>query len=367
MEQLLKKQEKINNMKKNLFEISEQEKREILEQHNVLKESPKYKIGINFITEQGGMPEESDEPSRQTDDLPTIPGGDGVPVTVAIFQGIESLLGKVVGTVKDGIMYIPDQIMKQYREALAETRYYYRDENGVTSDEFSYDDMGKLISKGIVKKTTQVKRLTWNPNNNRKEPGITKTAFEYPELKEFFWGDESQIEAQKTKQVENDAEKTRQLEILRTYVNKGVLGESGVDFEEVTITTLPGYYIGVKLLEPREGKTVVLLYDNKISIMNPNGSLSSPTTANVVNNNTSGEGSASGQGSSTETSGIIKREGDPYEYKVESDNWLAKRTGTQKWFNITGADFKPAYQKSIDILDTENPKLRTANALKRTV
>ena len=42
-------------MKKNLFEINEQEKREILEQHNALKQPPKYKIGLNFITEQ--MPE----------------------------------------------------------------------------------------------------------------------------------------------------------------------------------------------------------------------------------------------------------------------------------------------------------------------
>ena len=42
-------------MKKNLFEINEQEKREILEQHNALKQTPKYKIGLNFITEQ--MPE----------------------------------------------------------------------------------------------------------------------------------------------------------------------------------------------------------------------------------------------------------------------------------------------------------------------
>jgi hypothetical protein len=142
-------------------------------------------------------------------------------------------------------------------------------------------------------------------------------------------------------------------------VNKGVFGKNGVDFEEITITTLPGYYIGIKLLNPREGKTVVLLYDNKISIMNPNNTLSSPTP-NIENNGTSG------QDSSTKTSGIIKRQGDPYEYKVESDNWLAKKTGTQKWFNITGVDFKPAYQQSIDILDTENPKLRTANAPKRT-
>ena len=125
-------------MKKNLFEISEQEKREILEQHNVLKESPKYKIGINFITEQGGMPEDPDEPSSQTDDsptiptIPTIPGGDGVgvQVTAAIFAGIESILGKGLGTIKDGVMYVPDKIMEQYKKALKETKYTYRAENG---------------------------------------------------------------------------------------------------------------------------------------------------------------------------------------------------------------------------------------------
>ena len=374
-------------MKKNLFEINEQEKREILEQHNALKESPKYKIGINnFITEQGGRPENPTEP--ETDDSPTIPtiptipevgDGLGVEVTATIFAGIESILGKTKNTIKDGIMYIPDQIMKQYKEALAETKYRYKDKNGDVYDNISYEDMGKKIGIGDVTRETIVKRLAFNPTTNRKEPSTTKKALEYPELKEFFWGDESQIEAEKTRQVKNEAEKTRQeaektrqLEILRTYVNKGVFGENGVDFEEIQITALPGYYIGVKLLEPREGKTVVLLYDNKISIMSPNGSLSSPTTTNVVNNGTSGEGSASGQGgasgedSATETSGIIKRQGDPYEYKVESDNWLAKRTGTQKWFNITGADFKPAYQKSIDILDTENPKSRTSNAPKRT-
>ena len=297
---------------------------------------------------------------------PNTGGGAGVAVTAAVFKGIESILGKTASTIKDGVMYIPNQIMEKYKEALKETKYRYKDKNGDVYDNISYEDMGKKIGIGNVTRETSVKRLAYNPNTNQKEPSTTKKASEYPELKEFFWGDESQIEAEKTRQLENDAEKTRQLEILRTYVNKGVFGESGVDFEAVTITTLPGYYIGVKLLEPKEGKIVVLLYDNKISIMNPNGSLSSPTTANVVNNNTSGEGSASGQGSATEASGIIKREGDPYEYKVESDNWLAKRTGTQKWFNITGADFKPAYQKSIDILDTENPKSRTSNAPKRT-
>jgi hypothetical protein len=68
----------------------------------------------------------------------------------------------------------------------------------------------------------------------------------------------------------------------------------------------------------------------------------------------------------SETSDIIKRDGDPYEYKVESDNWLARKIGKEKWFNITDTDFKTSYQKSIDILDTENPKSRTENAPKRT-
>ena len=340
-------------MKKNLFEISEQEKREILEQHNVLKESPKYKIGINFITEQGGRPKEPDEPSRQTDNLPKLPeGGDAVAVTAAVFAGIESLLGKVVNTVKGPITYIPDQIMKQYQKALSKTKYLYKDENGDVS-EYSYEGMGNQISTGKVKLNTQVKRLIYNTTTDRREPSTTKKASEYPELKEFFWGDESQKEIETIKKNQTEAEKTRQLEILRGYVNKGVFGKDGVDFEEITITTLPGYYIGIKLLNPREGKTVVLLYDNKISIMSPNNTLSSPTP-NIENNG------------ATETSGIIKRQGDPYEYKVESDNWLAKKTGTQKWFNITGVDFKPAYQQSIDILDTENPKSRTANAPKRT-
>lgn len=275
-----------------------------------------------------------------------------IQVTKEVFQGIESILGKVAKKVEGTITYIPNQIMQQYQKALSKTKYLYKDENGDVS-EYSYEGMGNQISTGKVKLNTQVKRLIYNTTTDRREPSTTKKASEYPELKEFFWGDESQKEIETIKKNQTEAEKTRQLEILRGYVNKGVFGKDGVDFEEITITTLPGYYIGIKLLNPREGKTVVLLYDNKISIMNPNNTLSSPTP-NIENNG------------ATETSGIIKRQGDPYEYKVESDNWLAKKTGTQKWFNITGVDFKPAYQQSIDILDTENPKSRTANAPKRT-
>ena len=367
-------------MKKNLFEISEQEKREILEQHNVLKESPKYKIGINFITEQGGMPEDPDEPSSQTDDsptiptIPTIPGGDGVgvQVTAAIFAGIESILGKGLGTIKDGVMYVPDKIMEQYKKALKETKYTYRAENGEVTNGISYKGIGERILVGDVKLTTLVKRMTYNATTERLEPGTTKKASEYPELKEFFWGDEGQNEAASQPQVENESETTKQIETLRPYMTKGFFGKEGVDFEEIQITTLPGYYIGIKLLNPREGKTVVLLYDNKISIMSPNGTLSPPTSTQALTAGSTSTAAAAGSTStaaagSTATAGIIKRQGDPYEYKVESDNWLAKKTGTQKWFNITGADYKPAYQKSIDILDKENTNSRTANAPKRTI
>ena len=60
-------------MKKKLFEINNQEKKEILEQHNSLKELPKYKIGINFITEQQDFdnPTEPDTGNSTTTDSTT--------------------------------------------------------------------------------------------------------------------------------------------------------------------------------------------------------------------------------------------------------------------------------------------------------
>ena len=62
-------------MKKNLFEITEQEKREILEKHNSLRESPKYKIDISLITEAkpttGGKPTEGGKPKPEINDNPT--------------------------------------------------------------------------------------------------------------------------------------------------------------------------------------------------------------------------------------------------------------------------------------------------------
>ena len=64
----------------------------------------------------------------------------------------------------------------------------------------------------------------------------------------------------------------------------------------------------------------------------------------------------------------IRRGTDPYEYKVDKDHWLArKKSGGTKWFELSGKDYKPQFQSAIDILDEENPTLRTPNAPKRTV
>ena len=65
------------------------------------------------------------------------------------------------------------------------------------------------------------------------------------------------------------------------------------------------------------------------------------------------------------SSQIIVRPKDPYKYKVENDHWLAKRDDQARWYEITGSDFKPEFQTSIDTLDTENPNLRSKNAPKR--
>ena len=64
--------------------------------------------------------------------------------------------------------------------------------------------------------------------------------------------------------------------------------------------------------------------------------------------------------------GVISRPGDPYKYKVERDHWLAKRDNQTRWYEITGADFKPQFQPSIDTLDSENPSARSKNAPKRS-
>jgi hypothetical protein len=54
-------------MKKNLFEISEQEKKEIFEKHELLRYPSKYKIDINFLTEDKPKPEASELPAWVAD------------------------------------------------------------------------------------------------------------------------------------------------------------------------------------------------------------------------------------------------------------------------------------------------------------
>ena len=66
-----------------------------------------------------------------------------------------------------------------------------------------------------------------------------------------------------------------------------------------------------------------------------------------------------------EESTIRTRTGDPFEYKVVSNNWHARRKGTKKWYDISGEDFIEKYQKSICILDKEFPQARTSDAPKR--
>ena len=82
------------------------------------------------------------------------------------------------------------------------------------------------------------------------------------------------------------------------------------------------------------------------------------------NTTTASQGQTSSTGSVV--GAIISRPGDPYKYKVENDHWLAKKDSQARWYEITGSDFKAPYQVSIDILDNENPNMRTKNAPKRS-
>jgi hypothetical protein len=83
--------------------------------------------------------------------------------------------------------------------------------------------------------------------------------------------------------------------------------------------------------------------------------------------NQSGYSGASDLTSGKSTSQIISRPGDPYKYKVENDHWLAKKDSQSRWYEISGSDFKEPYQVSIDLLDKENPNMRSKNAPKRSV
>ena len=90
--------------------------------------------------------------------------------------------------------------------------------------------------------------------------------------------------------------------------------------------------------------------------------IASDGTQRISPETSQGQASQVGQA----TGAIISRSGDPYKYKVENDHWLAKKDSQARWYEITGADFKPAYQVSIDTLDNENPNLRSKDAPKKS-
>ena len=102
-------------------------------------------------------------------------------------------------------------------------------------------------------------------------------------------------------------------------------------------------------------------------INTPGKSVSSEVSYSSTSSNQSTKTQQYSAGSSNVIGGIISRPGDPYKYKVENDHWMAKRDDQARWYEITGKDFKPGFQVSIDILDTENPNARTEKAPKRTV
>ena len=62
---------------------------------------------------------------------------------------------------------------------------------------------------------------------------------------------------------------------------------------------------------------------------------------------------------------VYTRTGDPYKYKVTNNHWLAQKEGQDRWYEISGKDFRPSYQISIDILDSEFPDARTKDGPKR--
>ena len=68
-----------------------------------------------------------------------------------------------------------------------------------------------------------------------------------------------------------------------------------------------------------------------------------------------------------DASGVISRPGDVYQYMIRNDHWLAKKPGQSRWFEISGADYKPQFQQSLDILDRENPDARSASAPNKNI
>lgn len=68
------------------------------------------------------------------------------------------------------------------------------------------------------------------------------------------------------------------------------------------------------------------------------------------------------------TGGIKIYPGDnTWEYKVEGDHWLAKRKGTEKWYNLTGDKYNKKFQSTINKLDNLFPDERKDGTPKREI
>jgi hypothetical protein len=87
--------------------------------------------------------------------------------------------------------------------------------------------------------------------------------------------------------------------------------------------------------------------------------------ANILDREIQGQGKLIRKERSGTIEKIISRPEDLYKYKVENDHWMAKRDDQSNWFEISGKDYKPVFQNSIDTLDSEYPNLRTQEAPKR--
>jgi hypothetical protein len=102
----------------------------------------------------------------------------------------------------------------------------------------------------------------------------------------------------------------------------------------------------------------------------------SDTPVQVISNNTSDFNGTQiitepiksiNQTTQIDASGVISRPGDVYQYMIRNDHWLAKKPGQSRWFEISGADYKPQFQQSLDILDRENPDARSASAPNKNI
>jgi hypothetical protein len=88
-------------MKKNLFEISEQEKKEIFEKHELLKYPSKYKIDTNFLTE--AKPKSKKQTSE--DGNTEMPEGTALPTWVADYPCLSNSNNNLSATGDDNKVY----------------------------------------------------------------------------------------------------------------------------------------------------------------------------------------------------------------------------------------------------------------------